>query len=54
LGCGLRKLSLSVHSIPKVQRALAKIDMKKAEKIAEDMLALSQIRQIEAYLERMK
>lgn len=54
LGCGLRKLSLSVHSIPKVQKALAGIDIKEAEKVAEAMLSLSQIRQVESYLEQLK
>lgn len=53
VGCGLRKLSLSVYSIPKVQQVLEKIDIKEAESIATDLLVLSQIRQIESYLEQM-
>lgn len=53
LGCGLRKLSLSVHSIPKVQKVLEKLDVKEAEKISDAMLSLSQIRQVESYLEQL-
>ncbi|MFC1467878.1 phosphoenolpyruvate--protein phosphotransferase [Verrucomicrobiota bacterium] len=53
LGCGLRKLSLSVHSLPKVQKVLEQIDLKQAEEAAEAMLAMSQIRQIESYLEQL-
>ncbi len=52
IGCGLRKLSLSVHSIPDVQKVVEKIDVKKAEKIAEDLLSMSRISQIEDYLEK--
>lgn len=53
LGCGLRKLSLSVHSIPKVQAALESINMTEAEKVTKDLLSLSQIRQVKSYLDQM-
>jgi phosphotransferase system enzyme I (PtsP) len=53
LGCGLRKLSISVHAIPKVQKALMEIEMKEAEKIAKTMISFCRITEVEAYLEKL-
>jgi phosphotransferase system enzyme I (PtsP) len=50
LGVGLRKFSIDIVNAPSVQRLAASFSIKEAEEIAEHMLGLGRISEIEAYL----
>jgi len=50
LGVGLRNFSIDIVNAPTVQRLVNAISLKDAEKIAEQMLDLGRISEIEAYL----
>jgi phosphoenolpyruvate-protein kinase (PTS system EI component) len=50
LGIGIRKLSIDAHFIPKIQKALAKLDLSEAQATAARLLSLSTVQAVNQQL----
>jgi phosphotransferase system enzyme I (PtsP) len=46
LGIGIRILSMDPNYLPRVQKAISKIDLRQAEASAEDMLSKARVEEI--------